>query len=173
MSTTEFSSVQPKVSAEDQTGNSAIDVEGLADLAAGVLVAEGVGFGHLDIFFVSADTIAELNSEHMESSGPTDVLAFPMDAPQLVGPTSNVQVPKLEGVDVHLGDIVICYEVAAKQAPHHAGTIQAELSLLVIHGVLHILGHDHAVEDERVLMQSRERLHLHGLGFDHPEDGRS
>ncbi|HEY4608917.1 MAG TPA: rRNA maturation RNase YbeY, partial [Ilumatobacteraceae bacterium] len=56
-----------------------------------------------------------------------------------------------------LGDVVICPAVAARQAPEHAGTVDDELALLVVHGVLHVLGHDHADESERLVMQARER----------------
>jgi probable rRNA maturation factor len=56
-----------------------------------------------------------------------------------------------------LGDVVICPAVAARQAPEHAGTVDDELALLVVHGVLHVLGHDHADDEERLIMQARER----------------
>jgi probable rRNA maturation factor len=59
-----------------------------------------------------------------------------------------------------LGDVVICPEVAARNAPEHAGTVDDELALLVVHGILHVLGMDHANDGERVAMQSRERHHL-------------
>ncbi|MEL6986005.1 MAG: rRNA maturation RNase YbeY, partial [Actinomycetota bacterium] len=65
-------------------------------------------------------------------------------------------------------DIVICPEVARRQAPEHCGSIEAELALLVIHGVLHILGHDHAEPEETAVMQARERHHLGLLGHRHP-----
>jgi probable rRNA maturation factor len=58
---------------------------------------------------------------------------------------------------VVLGDVVICPTVAARQAPEHAGTLDAELALLVVHGVLHLLNYDHADEREAVTMQGRER----------------
>ena len=58
---------------------------------------------------------------------------------------------------VLLGDVVICPAVAAAQAPSHAGTLADELALLVVHGVLHVLGHDHARLDEAATMQARER----------------
>ena len=56
-----------------------------------------------------------------------------------------------------LGDIVICPEVAVEQAPTHAGTVEDEMALLVVHGVLHILGWDHDTVDKTVAMQARER----------------
>jgi len=56
-----------------------------------------------------------------------------------------------------LGDVVVCPAVAERQAPEHAGSYDDELALLVVHGVLHVLGHDHAEPDETAAMQARER----------------
>ena len=56
-----------------------------------------------------------------------------------------------------LGDVVICPTVARRNAPEHAGTYEDELALLVVHGVLHVLGMDHAEPDETAAMQARER----------------
>lgn len=170
MSEEEPSPTQLNISVEDRTGLAGADVDRWATLASNVLVAEGVAAGALDILFVSVEDMAILNQEHMGSTGATDVLAFPLDAPHVVvEPERPVTSSKLEGVDVHLGDIVICSEVAENQAADHAGTVEAELSLLVIHAVLHILGHDHVSVDERRTMQSRERVHMEAIGFSHPE----
>jgi probable rRNA maturation factor len=56
-----------------------------------------------------------------------------------------------------LGDVVVCPAVAARQAPQHAGSYEDELALLVVHGVLHVLGMDHADPAEEATMQARER----------------
>jgi len=56
-----------------------------------------------------------------------------------------------------LGDVVVCPTVALRQAPDHAGTVDAELALLVVHGVLHLLNYDHADERDAAVMQRRER----------------
>jgi probable rRNA maturation factor len=71
------------------------------------------------------------------------------------------------GVPVLLGDVVVSPVVAAEQAPQHAGTLDDELALLVVHGALHVLGHDHATTAETAAMQARERAllerhHWHG-----------
>jgi probable rRNA maturation factor len=55
-----------------------------------------------------------------------------------------------------LGDVVVCPAVAARQAPHHAGNVDDELALLVVHGVLHVLGHDHDLPDTTTAMRARE-----------------
>ena len=87
--------------------------------------------------------------------------------------------PTIAGVPVLLGDVVVCPGVAAEQAASHAGTLDDELALLVVHGVLHVLGHDHADPDEAELMRARElehlqRHHWHGpvpAGFRQEHDG--
>jgi probable rRNA maturation factor len=90
---------------------------------------------------VDEETIAELNVRWMEKEGPTDVLAFPMDElrPGLVN-----EEPE-EGM---LGDLVLCPAVAAKQARTAGHSTAAELDLLTVHGILHLLGYDHAVPAE-------------------------
>lgn len=142
----------------DGAGRHPVDLERWADLARAVLEREGVpGDAELSVVFVDEPSIAALNEQYMASSGPTDVLAFPIDGaePQ----PSSGELPAL------LGDVVICPSVAASNASEHAGTYDDEIALLVVHGVLHLLGHDHAEPDERDRMQQRERdllTELHG-----------
>jgi probable rRNA maturation factor len=83
----------------------------------------------------------------MGSNGPTDVLSFPIDSGD-----------DLDDADERLvGDIVVCPAVAARNAPRHAGTYPDEIALLLVHGALHLLGHDHAEAGDRNRMQQRER----------------
>ena len=90
---------------------------------------------------VDEDTIAELNEKWMEGDGPTDVLAFPMDElrPGLVN-----EEPE-EGI---LGDLMLCPAVAERQATTAGHRTDAELELLTVHGILHLLGYDHAEPEE-------------------------
>ena len=125
-----------------------------AGLAAAVLQDEGVGRGELGLRFVDPGTMSELNSSHMGSPGPTDVLAFPIDG---AGGSVHIteQIPLL-------GDVVVCPAYAAEQAPDHAdgghdGSLGDELALLVVHGVLHVLGYDHQSDADAAAMQARER----------------
>jgi probable rRNA maturation factor len=145
---------------------SAADVEVVrwVELARDVLVAEGVrGDAELSLLFVDEEAIAELNQRFMEKDGPTDVLAFPIDEPVsgrwpdagTTGPDRDD--PDEDDLPLLLGDVVVCPAVAARQAPEHAGTYDDEIALLVVHGVLHVLGHDHAEPDEAAVMQARER----------------
>ncbi|GAA4693529.1 rRNA maturation RNase YbeY [Nocardioides nanhaiensis] len=90
---------------------------------------------------VDEATMAELNGQWMEKDGPTDVLAFPMDElrPGLVG-----EEPE-EGV---LGDLVLCPAVAQRQGESAGHGTVAEVELLTVHGILHLLGYDHAEPEE-------------------------
>ena len=129
-------------------------------LVAEVLFAEGLGDRQVEVqlHFVDEPSIEVLNRDHMNGSGPTDVLAFPVDDPAEV----PVDVPVL------LGDVVVCPSVAARQAPEHAGDYHAELALLVVHGVLHLLGDNHADPDQAAAMQTKERGHLARHGVERP-----
>lgn len=154
---------------DDQT-DVPIDPDLWARLASHTLTARGVRRGVLSLTFVDEPTIAELNAAHMGHEGPTDVLSFPLDA--AVGPVGCVDdapddLP--DDVPLLLGDVVICPAVAARNAPSrladephpgapdHDGTLDAELALLVVHGVLHVLGMDHAEPEEAATMHAAER----------------
>lgn len=149
----------------DEQAETSVDVERWVHLAHDVLVAEGVeGEAELSLLFVDETAMAELNQQFMEKAGPTDVLAFPIDE---TGPTGrwpdagttgpDRTDPEGDDMPLLLGDVVVCPAVAERQAPEHAGSYVDELALLVVHGVLHVLGYDHAEEDEAERMQSRER----------------
>jgi probable rRNA maturation factor len=120
-----------------------VDLGRLERLAAYVLAAREVPRElELSITCVDVARIAELNREHLGADGATDVLAFPIDAPDQA----------VSGVPGVLGDVVICPQVAARQAPDHGRTAAAEVDLLLVHGILHLLGHDHAEPAERADM---------------------
>ena len=150
----------------DEQADVSIDIDRWQRLATDVLRSEGVkGACELSLLFVDAGVIAELNRVHMGKSGPTDVLSFPIDAVLVddsPGPghaTRGPDRPQPDSDDhpLLLGDVVLCPAVARDQAPQHAGTVDDEIALLVTHGVLHVLGYDHAEEADKVRMQSRER----------------
>jgi probable rRNA maturation factor len=138
----------------DDSPDVVIDVGRWQRLALDVLTDHEME-GELTLTFIGRDDIAELNAEYMDKLGPTDVLSFPMDD------------EPLEGVPTLLGDVVISPAVAHEQYVEHAGTLDDELALLVVHGVLHVLGHDHAEPDETAVMRAceldlLERFHWHG-----------
>ena len=119
-----------------------VDVKELARLARFAMDRMRVHpQAELCIKLVDEDTIAQLNAQWMDKEGPTDVLAFPMDElrPGLVN-----EEPE-EGV---LGDLVLCHSVAEKQAAQAGHATADEIDLLTVHGILHLLGYDHAEPDE-------------------------
>jgi probable rRNA maturation factor len=150
----------------DEQNDVRVDVERWTALARSVLVAQGVhGDVELAVLFVDEASMTALNSQFMEVDEPTDVLAFPIDDDVVeMGrwPDASTTGPDRAPVEpddapLLLGDVVICPAVAARNAPEHAGTIDDELALLVVHGVLHVLGLDHAELGDRQSMQAMER----------------
>ncbi|CAN5221391.1 rRNA maturation RNase YbeY [soil metagenome] len=125
----------------DESGH-ALDVKHLAALSRFVMDEMRVHpLAELCIKAVDEATIAQLNEQWMEKEGPTDVLAFPMDElrPGLVN-----EEPE-EGV---LGDLVLCPAIAVVQGETAGHGTLAEIELLTTHGILHLLGYDHAEPDE-------------------------
>ncbi|MAY98065.1 rRNA maturation RNase YbeY [uncultured Nocardioides sp.] len=125
----------------DESGRD-VDVRRLSTLSRFVMDRMRVhALAELCIKAVDEQTIAELNEQWMDKQGPTDVLAFPMDElrPGLVG-----EEPE-EGV---LGDLVLCPVVAERQGETAGHGTVAELDLLTVHGILHLLGYDHAEPEE-------------------------
>jgi len=146
----------------------AIDVARWQRLALAALADEGVsGECELSVMFVAEATIADLNERFMGHDGPTDVLSFPIDGePDPPGrwPDSGGPGPDREDdpeeLPLLLGDVVVCPAVAERNAPTHAGSVDDELALLIVHGILHLLGMDHATDEQRAAMWAREQTLL-------------
>jgi probable rRNA maturation factor len=101
----------------------------------------------VNLLFVDENEMTELHIKWMDEPGPTDVLSFPMD------------MPEIPGEAVTLGDIVIAPTVAATQATTAGHSAEHEIFILAAHGLLHILGYDHAnKEDEKVMFALQEEL---------------
>ena len=130
-----------------------IDIKKWRDLAFRTLQAEGVQIGELNLIFVDSQDIEQLNETYLGKSEPTDVLAFPIDPFQI----SETDTPLL------LGDVIICPEKAKENAKAQNKTFEEEIALLVLHGVLHILGYDHAEPEEKAGMRRREKQLLSEL----------
>lgn len=131
-----------------------VDLPAWCRLLADALAAEGVAArAEASLSLVDPSRIAELNAQHLGGDGPTDVLSFPIDG---AGPVADDE-PWV------VGDVVLCPSVAAAQAPTHAGTLDDELALLVVHGALHLCGWDHATPEDQTVMQRRERELLSAL----------
>ncbi|HJE52398.1 MAG TPA: rRNA maturation RNase YbeY [Tessaracoccus flavescens] len=99
----------------------------------------------LSILLVDEATMADYHERFMDLPGPTDVMSFPMD--ELRAPADDEEPPM--GL---LGDIVLCPQVTARQAAENGREPDAEAEYLLIHGLLHLLGHDHAEPEEKAIM---------------------
>ena len=128
-----------------------VDEVEFAELSAFVLRELHVAAGaELSILFVDEAAMEELHIKWMDEPGPTDVLSFPMD--ELRPGTADVPTPA--GL---LGDVVLCPPVAARQAVTAGHTAEEEMLLLTTHGILHLLGYDHAEPDEEKEMFALQR----------------
>lgn len=107
----------------------------------------------LSVLLVDADVMTDLHVRWMDEPGPTDVLSFPMDE---LRPGTDGE-PSPPGL---LGDVVLCPEVAAQQARAAGHSTVEELLLLTVHGILHLLGYDHAEPDEEKEMFALQRTLL-------------
>jgi probable rRNA maturation factor len=163
----------PTVQVEDRS-DSPIDIDRAAGLAVALLARLGYTGGELGVTYVSAEEISELNSEYIGRTGATDVLSFPLDAgameveagflaeleaeeQAILGELIHERGSGSDEVPLLLGDVVICPEVAAMQASAHGHSLERELCLLLVHGVLHIAGFDHE-SDTGEMEQLQERL---------------
>ncbi len=130
---------QPRVLISNRQ-DEAVDEEALRALARDTLRGEGIERAELSVSFVDQDEIAGLHERFMDEEGPTDVLSFPLD--------------DVDEADVRLlGDVVVAPTEAARNNP---GDPAAELRLLLVHGILHLLGYDHEDEAERTRMWERQ-----------------
>jgi probable rRNA maturation factor len=138
------------VPAGERAAWEAVDVELLGRLADHVLERLHVHpDAELSVAVVDEDEMARLHVEWMDLPGPTDVLSFPMDEMRPGTPE--------EPAEGTLGDIVLCPPVARRQAEAGGHSVADELCLLTTHGILHLLGHDHAEPEERQVMFALQR----------------
>lgn len=136
---------------------SGIDARSVKRTAKRLLAAVGEKRSALSISFVDDDAIRGLNREHRGKDKPTDVLSFPL----------------LEKGEAHLGerllgDIVISVETARRQAADYDASLEAEINRLLIHGVLHVLGHDHEEAAQQEQMRAEERRLAQTIGLHWP-----
>ena len=125
-----------------------LDFAAFERLAAFVLEREDVpDVAELSIAIVDLEEMTALNLRYRQVTGPTDVLSFSCDDPCVADSDEPIT----------LGDVVIAPEIAEQQAAEYGHTVEEELNLLLVHGVLHLLGYDHESDDDAAVMQERER----------------
>jgi probable rRNA maturation factor len=132
---------QPPLILFDDRQSQPVDVDDLRALARLCLAGEGAEQSELSVSFVTEEEIADLHERYMHEEGPTDVLSFPLD-----------EEAEDDGVRV-LGDVVIAPSVAVRNRPDDPAS---EMRLLLVHGILHLLGHDHMEDDQQAEMWARQ-----------------
>lgn len=113
----------------------------------------------LAVHFVTSEEIRALNHRYRQQDKATNVLAFPCELPKGV----VLEYPLL-------GDVIICPEVLIEESHAQNKSLKSHLSLMLIHGVLHLLGYDHIKESDFVIMQALEIQLLAQLGYENPYD---
>lgn len=136
--------------------------ERIKAIAAAVLKSERIGHALVSIAFVSRREIARLNREHLGHAGATDVISFSLGRSARAGNGQPI-----------VGDIYIAPDVARDNVARFGGSVREELTRLVIHGTLHVLGHDHPDGDGRTVspMWKRQEKLLAALGRRHRPTG--
>ena len=133
-----------------------ISTNSLLQAAHRLLQQEGFPDSEVSVVLTDDDTVHELNLRYRGFDKPTDVLSFAQQdhiegAPPL---------PDVDELPLLLGDVIISVDTAARQAPVHEVTLEQELELLTVHGILHLLGYEDDTEDGAELMRERERAVL-------------
>ena len=144
-----------------------LSIEPLRRLARIVLEEERLpAETEVGIMFVTDETMACHNRRFLGKEGPTDVLALPLIPPGIDPPpdgeTASVRVP------YGLGDIFVAPRFVHRQAERQGADPEHEMSLMVTHGLLHLIGYDHATDTEANLMEGRERALLALVGVPRP-----
>jgi probable rRNA maturation factor len=138
-----------------------LDLPSLRNLASLVISDEGYpDSAEATLLFVSDEEMSAYNRRFLNREGPTDVLAFPVEAllPGVVPETDPAGPPLL------LGDVIVAPSYIERQASEFGVTFDAEMSLMVTHGLLHLLGYDHQNDTEAAVMEGRERSILALIG---------
>ena len=140
-----------EVEVEDDAWTAALpEAAAVAERAA--KAALGAAEGGVVVLLTDDETVRDLNDRFRGKDRPTNVLSFP--APENARP--------------HLGDIVLAHGVCAAEAREQGKPFADHLSHLVIHGILHLMGHDHEADDEAEAMEAQERMLLAALGIPDP-----
>jgi len=130
-----------------------------------LLACVGYPAAAVSLSFVGDAAMRTINRDHRGFDRTTDVLSFPLFEPDRLPPKREPL-----GGEVLLGDIVISVDVAARQARDYDAPLHAEIDRLLIHGVLHLLGHDHVDPEEAKVMRRHERRLARAISLDWPYD---
>ncbi|HEU4758611.1 MAG TPA: rRNA maturation RNase YbeY [Dehalococcoidia bacterium] len=142
----------------DEAFTALVDAVSLEALARRALEAEGVGPCELGVVVTDDETVRRLNRQYAGEDAPTDVLSFSLREGEAFATPPGEPPP--------LGEVIIAWPTADQQAAERGAPIEDELAHLLVHGVLHLLGYDHAEPEEERRMRSREAELLGGAGHE-------
>jgi probable rRNA maturation factor len=173
-----------QVEIDDQVGQNVLPAEEVERIVTHVLRGEGLADDYeVSVSFVTRDEIHELNRTYRGIDRPTDVLSFTIDDPDEDDSEDEVEDDvddelEEEGAEgeadvevevdedgpwdeeLMLGDVIICPDIVAEQAPGFGNTVADEMRLLLVHGCLHLMGYDHEETQEAEEMEALERKYL-------------
>lgn len=149
----------------NRTRRHALPLARIEATAEALLAATRRRGASLSLSFVGDAAMRRINREHRGHDRTTDVLSFPLYAPFAVP-----RRPPRGETELLLGDIVISVDVAARQAAAYDATLEREIERLLVHGIAHLLGHDHEAPAERRAMLRDERRFAAAIGLDWPYD---
>jgi probable rRNA maturation factor len=146
----------------DEPWRKAVDEDAVRELTLRVLTSEGVAApAEVSVVITDDETVRDLNRRYLDRDEPTDVLSFPLAEAEepFVGPPDGV---------AHLGEVIVSYPTAERQASEQGHGVEREIAHLVVHGLLHLLGYDHAEPNEERRMRSLEERLLAAVGHAAP-----
>jgi probable rRNA maturation factor len=149
-------SVEKIIVEVDEPYAAEVNANDLVRVIEATLLAEGRSEGEVTLLITDDETVAAYNQQYRGVEGPTDVLSFAAQEPTL----GFVSAPEMA---VYLGDIVIALPFTRRQAVALNRLLIDELRLLTVHGVLHLLGYDHAEPEEEAIMWAKQDAILAGL----------
>lgn len=137
-----------------------LDAKAIKATAQRLLEAVDERTSSLSVTLVNDEAIRTLNAEHRGKDAATDVLSFPLEGPSM---WAKVRQP-----EHMIGDVVISIDTARRQAADYDATLQDEVYRLLVHGLLHVMGHDHEEATERRIMESEEQRLAKTIGMTWP-----
>ena len=156
---------------QNQTRGTGLDTRALARVLERLLAEIGEQGTSVSLTFVRDPAMRDLNRAHRGKDAPTDVLSFPIYPPDAFERGGRTR-PRHAGApgepERMLGDIVVSVDTARRQAAEYDAPLQREVQRLLIHGVLHLAGHDHVEAGERAAMEAEERRLADSVGMPWP-----
>jgi probable rRNA maturation factor len=151
-----------EIEVTDEQSRAEIDADRFVHVAEDVLRHEGVAAAEVSIALIDGETMRRLNREHLGHDYDTDVLSFLLDS-EGDGPP-DPDAPRGTGKTLD-GEVLISTDTASRAAADFGWSVEDEVILYLVHGLLHLAGYDDLSPDEKAVMRSRERAHLARWGL--------